>query len=257
MLSEDKGVKKNIIRIGQGNKEEITDIIAREIELSIYVNQKKIIRLYCSPGNYKFLGAGFLFSTGILASKEDILLIETNHNSVNIITKNSILSAEYINYLSSEINSKHQVKKLSIKNTDMLDSLVLKHSIVFTLMAEMQNKAVFFKESGSVHSCGLANRNGIILLFAEDISRYNTIDRILGESLLKDINTSDKIILTSCRITSGIIKKIIQTGISIVISRSAVTDCAINMAHRNNITLIGFARNERMNIYSHPERIIL
>ena len=121
----------------------------------------------------------------------------------------------------------------------------------------MPEKAVFFKLSGGVHSCALATEEGEILLFAEDISRYNTIDRVLGEALLKDINANDKIMLTSCRITSGIIKKIINADIPIVISRAAVTDSAVRMANLFCITLIGFTRGKKMNIYTHPNRIVI
>jgi FdhD protein len=119
----------------------------------------------------------------------------------------------------------------------------------------MQERAVFFKLTGGVHSCALADKNGSIILFSEDISRYNTIDKILGEAFVNDISTEDKIILTSCRITSGILRKIITGKVSLIISRAAPTDRTIELAERAGVTLIGFVRGERMNIYSHPQRI--
>mgnify|MGYP000265123873 FL=1 len=134
-------------------------------------------------------------------------------------------------------------------------SFKIKSNQVFKLISKMQERAVFFKLTGGVHSCALVDKNGSIILFCEDISRYNTIDKILGEAFVKDISTEDKIILTSCRITSGILKKIIAGKLPIVISRAAPTDRAIELAKRVGVTLAGFVRGERMNIYTHPQRI--
>ncbi len=119
----------------------------------------------------------------------------------------------------------------------------------------MQERAELFKLTGGAHSCALADKQGSIILFTEDISRYNTIDKILGEAFLKNIFREDKIILTSCRITLDILIKIAFGRVPIIISRAAPTDQAIDLAQRIGITLVGFVRGERMNIYTHPERI--
>lgn len=251
------GVKRNIIRIEENKKNKMLDLIAREKELTIFVNQKKVINLYCSPGNYKYLGVGFLFTTGILAGKKDIISIKTKNDSVNINIKNNSLPPGKINHISSMIEVQTQFPEISLTDSNVPDNLKLNPLVIYKLIAEMQEKAVFFKLSGGVHSCALATRDGEILLFSEDISRHNTIDRVFGQALLKNININNNIILTSCRITSGIIKKIIFANIPIIISRAAVTDCAIKIAYDNNITLIGFTRGKRMNIYTHSKRIAI
>ena len=257
MLKNNKGVKINITRLEENNKTEMLDLVAREKELTIIINQKKLITLNCSPGNYKYLGIGFLFTTGILLNKKDIISIKTNRKSIDIEVKNPSWSLKEISYISSIVENQPKDRKLSNLHSKMQNSPKVSSRIIYKLINEMQEKASFFKLSGGVHSCALADTDGTILLFSEDISRYNTIDRVLGEALLKDIDTNDKIMLTSCRITSGIIKKIIYGDIPIVISRAAVTDSAVRMAHSYCITLIGFTRGKRMNIYTYPERITL
>jgi FdhD protein len=257
MLKENRGVQKNIIRVEEDNKTEMSDLVAREKELSIFVNKKKIISLYCSPGDYKYLGIGFLFTAGILSGKDDIVSIETKKDAVYIMTKKNIFSSGRIKRISSMIEVQHQFPKMSTIKTSNTKNFKLNPSIVYRMIEKIQEKAAFFKLSGGVHSCALADKNGKILLFSEDISRYNTIDRVLGQALLTDIDTSNKILLTSCRITSGIIKKVIFSNIQILISRAAVTDCAIKIADVNNITLIGFTRGKRMNIYAHSRRILI
>jgi len=255
LLSDSKGVKKNIIRVEDNKKNKMVDLIAREKELTIFLNQKKIVKLNCSPGDYKCLGVGFLFTAGILAGKEEIKSIKTEKDSVNINTKVDTLISGKMNQISSTIEVSRQYPKMTLTDSNFFDNYKINPGTVYHLIAEMQEKASFFKLSGGVHSCALADADGTIVLFSEDISRYNTIDRVLGEALLKDIDTNDKIMLTSCRITLGIIKKIMNADIPIVISRAAVTDSAVRMANLYCITLIGFTRGKRMNIYTHPERI--
>jgi len=255
MLKDNRGVQKNIIRVEEDHRTEMSDLVVREKELSIFVNKKKIISLYCSPGNYKYLGVGFLLTSGILSGKEEIVSIETKKDSVKIDIKNTILPISNINHVSSVVEVQHQFQKMSEASSTRPDNIKLNPLVVYRMIEKIQEEAVFFKLSGGVHSCALADENGKILLFSEDISRYNTIDRVLGQALLNDLSTSNKILLTSCRITSGIIKKIISTKIQIIISRAAVTDCAIKIAHVHNITLIGFTRGKRMNIYTHSRRI--
>ncbi len=254
---EGKGVEVNLTRI-KGNKiEEISDLVAREITFTILLNKKKLVTLNCSPEKYKYLGLGFLYTSGILQKKEDIISLDINEKQglMDIKIKGvSLLPEDIINsnlWIGSYRQSEEQEKiPLSIDT-----SLKISSNLVYSLISEMQGRANFFKLTGGVHSCALVDKQGSIILFNEDISRYNSIDKILGEALANDITTEDKIILTSCRITSGILRKIIIGKLPIVISRAAPTDLAIKLAKKVDITLVGFVRGERMNIYTHSQRI--
>ena len=110
-------------------------------------------------------------------------------------------------------------------------------------------KSELFLSTGGVHSCALCDRNNIIL-FEEDVGRHNALDKILGEALLNDICLEDKIIVTSGRVSSEMVIKVIKRKIPILASRSAPTNIAVDIANGFNLTLIGFARSGRMNIYS-------
>ncbi|MGD9552490.1 MAG: formate dehydrogenase accessory sulfurtransferase FdhD [Candidatus Caldatribacteriota bacterium] len=255
MLEKKRGVRIELIQVLKDEQKEITDLVAKEIVLSIYVNQKNLVTLNCSPGNLKYLAVGFLYTMGIIRDKKDIVLVKTGRKSVHFQIKNPLLSFEDLTSPNNLKNIKQSMLRQKSYSNLKEDNLKININTIYTLMRTVEEKAVFFKLTGGVHSCALADINGSLRLFCEDISRYNTIDRILGEALLKDINMDDKVMLTSCRITSGIMQKIVTGNISIVISRSAPTDYAVKLAKREGITLIGFARKERMNIYSHPERV--
>lgn len=254
---EGKGVEVNLTRI-KGNKiEEISDLVAKEITFTILLNKKKLVTLNCSPEKYKYLGLGFLYTSGILQKKEDIISLDINEKQglMNIKIKGVSLSSEDIIDSNLWIGSYQQLEEQKKTPLSIDTSLKISSNLAYSLISEMQGRANFFKLTGGVHSCALVDKQGSIILFSEDISRYNSIDKILGEAFVNNITTEDKIVLTSCRITSGILRKIIIGKLPIVISRAAPTDLAIKLAKRMGITLVGFVREKRMNIYTHPERI--
>lgn len=254
---EEKGVEVNLTRIKGNKREEISDLVARETSFTVLLNKKKLVNLNCSPEKYKYLGLGFLYTSGILQKKEDIISLDINEKQglMDIKIKGVSLSSEDIINGNLWIGSYRQSEEQKETSLSVDTSLKISSNLVYSLIFEMQGRANFFKLTGGVHSCALADKNGSIILFSEDISRYNTIDKILGEALANDITTEDKIILTSCRITSGILRKIIIGKPPVIISRSAPTDRAIELAKRVGVTLVGFVRGKRMNIYTHPQRI--
>jgi len=254
---EERGVKVNLIRVRGNKKEKVSDLVVRETAFTILLNKKKLVTLNCSPEKYKFLGLGFLYTSGILQKKEDIISLDITEKQVLMDIKIkgiSLLSGDITNS-NLWIGSYQQSEEQKETSLSIDTPLKINSNLVYSLISEMQERAGLFKLTGGVHSCALADKHGSIILFSEDISRYNTIDKIFGETFVKGITTEDKIMLTSCRITSGILKKIIFGKLSIVISRAATTDLAIKLAKRVGITLVGFARGEGMNIYTHPERI--
>jgi len=254
---EERGVKVNLIRVRGNKKEKVSDLVVRETAFTILLNKKKLVTLNCSPEKYKFLGLGFLYTSGILQKKEDIISLDITEKQVLMDIKIkgiSLLSGDITNS-NLWIGSYQQSEEQKETSLSIDTPLKINSTLVYSLISEMQERAGLFKLTGGVHSCALADKHGSIILFSEDISRYNTIDKIFGETFVKGITTEDKIMLTSCRITSGILKKIIFGKLSIVISRAAPTDLAIKLAKRVGITLVGFARGEGMNIYTHPERI--
>lgn len=249
--------KIEITRIKNNEKEEISDIVVRESNFAIFLNGKKLVTLKGTPENYDYLGIGFLYTSGILQKKEDIssVVVDEKQKSVKIKAKN-IYSPLEDSLRDSLIPRRANIEeKLISKLLPVKCFLKVKGEMIFTLMNAMQEKAKLFKLTGGVHSCALADKQGSIILFTEDISRYNTIDKILGEAFLKDILREDAIILTSCRITSDILIKIAFGKIPIIASRAAPTDKAVELAKKMGITLVGFVREKGMNIYTYPERI--
>jgi FdhD protein len=106
-----------------------------------------------------------------------------------------------------------------------------------------------------VHSAALCDTKSI-LVFSEDIGRHNAIDKVFGECLLKDIPIHDRLLVTSGRVSSEILSKAAKRRIPLLISKSAPTNLGVQLANEVGITLIGFVREKRMNVYTHRWRVL-
>ena len=125
---------------------------------------------------------------------------------------------------------------------------------VYTLMDRFQRYSKLYKASGGVHSAALSDGREL-LIFSEDVGRHNAVDKIFGRCFLEGIPTEDKVIVTSGRISSEILGKVAKKSIPIIISRSATTDMAIRTANNLGVTLIGYVRGKRMNVYANSWRV--
>lgn len=119
---------------------------------------------------------------------------------------------------------------------------------ILDLMHNFNSISTLFKDTGGVHTCGLADSTSILKV-ADDIGRHNALDKIIGWSIMNHLTLSNKILLTTGRISSDIISKMIRASIPLIVSRSAPTSYALEMANDYSIQIIGFARGQRMNVY--------
>ncbi|WP_105617470.1 formate dehydrogenase accessory sulfurtransferase FdhD [Vallitalea okinawensis] len=216
-----------------GNLINTEDRIITEYILNIIINQKTFIELPCTPEFLKELTLGYMLSNELISSKTQIIGIEVDYKDGKAYVQ---LSEEFT------INP---IDKTVLNTT----TIYYAPQQVIELMKIFDSKSQLFMETGGVHSCALCDQNKI-LIFREDIGRHNAVDKVIGKALLEDVNLQDKMILTSCRVSSGIIKKVAKWRIPILASRSAPTDRAIDMARELNMQLCGFVRGGRMNIYA-------
>jgi len=126
---------------------------------------------------------------------------------------------------------------------------------ILELMSHFQQRSETYRSTGGVHSAALCDKKNLNV-FSEDIGRHNAIDKIFGQCIWEGISTNNQIILTSGRISSEIVIKIARNNVPVLASKSAPTDTAVKLADLLGITLIGFVRGMRMNVYSHHKRIV-
>jgi FdhD protein len=248
----------NIKRINNDLQEETSDSIIEEIPLDIFVNYEFYAALMCTPIEVKELAIGFLFSEGVISSINSIKSIEEkDENRVCIILKHDInVDTNSVKAITSGCGkgSVH-IKSLEESRIKVIESNC-KFAIkdVLKLMKEFNSKSELFKQTGGVHSCSICSENSI-LLFSEDIGRHNALDKVVGKALMSNMDLIDKIVMTTGRISSDIVVKVAKAGIQIIVSHSAPTTLALSIAKAANITIIGFARGSRMNIYCNEHRM--
>lgn len=125
------------------------------------------------------------------------------------------------------------------------------HKAVKSLNAKMQ----VYRETGGTHGAALADKQGNLLLFAEDVGRHNAVDRVVGKGLERNIDFSSTLLICSGRLTSDLVLKVAVAQVPVLASISAAVDSGIELAGAAGLTLIGFVRGVRMNVYTHPDRL--
>ena len=256
-----KGTKRvAILRIEEGHKKKAKDVVVREFPLTIVLNGKQLVTLLCSPESLDCLAIGFLFSEGLVKSRMDILSLEVDggrgvawvETKGGRMPSEDFLSKRYITTGCGKGTSFPGLPAGKMKKNE--SKLSLSNLSISNLMREFQERSVTHKETGGVHSAALADAKGITV-FSEDIGRHSAVDKVIGECILKGVSMKNHILLTSGRISSEILMKISRAGIPVVVSKSAPTDMGVRIAEKTGITLVGFARGNRMNVYSNERRI--
>ncbi|MGI6436147.1 MAG: formate dehydrogenase accessory sulfurtransferase FdhD [Syntrophomonadaceae bacterium] len=228
--------------------------LVKERYLRVRLNGQEVVRLASSPHAGQELAAGYLLSEGILEPSAELLSIrEPEKDLVDITIEGEPMdfnkSVKTINTCIGRGygNDEHLKKQTSAKGLFTPDQLL-------SIIAELDNQSLTFKRTGGVHSAGLGASQGLLKRF-EDIGRHNAVDKVFGYAFLNKIPLQDKCLVLSGRVAFEILQKAARNEIPVILSRSAPTLMTVDKARELGITVVGFARGQRFNVYSHPQRI--
>jgi len=258
----------DIIKWDSGRKQEMRDEIIVEEVVEILLNGKHFVYLMCTPCDMDELAIGYLFAEGAIDSADQIGSIDhPDWNRICVNMKKEAVTEHLKNFICGNDENGTEMRavasgcgkgKVSLISLDGVESIVsgkiYQASDITRWMDGFGNRSVLFKETGGVHSCA-AVKDGEILFFSEDIGRHNALDKVIGKLLLNHVDFDDIVLLSTGRISYDIAIKAAKAGIPVVASFSAATDRALAAARKANITLIGFVRGSRMNIYNGEQRI--
>ncbi|MBA2124167.1 formate dehydrogenase family accessory protein FdhD [bacterium Unc6] len=250
-----------INKIDKGERRVVKDVVTEEIPLTIYYNGKELATLLCSPNKLKELVVGFLYSLGLIAGNNEIKQLTTDDKrwTAAVATKRKNNRGEEIfkRVFTSGCGKGTILYSADAVDRKRLDSkLRINHEKISQIMVQFHRSSISFQRTGGVHSAALTTGENIEI-FMEDIGRHNALDKVIGEALLKNFKMKNSIMLTSGRLSSEIVLKAIRCDIPVLVTRSAPTDQAVKIARERNLTLVGFVRGKRMNIYAGEERITL
>jgi len=228
-----------------------------------------------TPGTDFALVAGFLFSEGVISCRTDIQRMsyctdesvdgEQRYNIINVELKPdlnpNLQSLERHFYTSSAcgVCGKASIEALHLRGYAVISSdLTVNPEIIYSLPDKLRSAQSIFSATGGLHAAALFNSQGKLLNVQEDVGRHNALDKLIGTALLGDeLPLNNHIVLVSGRSSFEILQKSVVAGVPIVCSVSAPSSLAVSVAQEFGITLVGFLRGERFNIYTGWERLNL
>lgn len=273
----------NITRIHANQPEQTLDLLAVEEPMEIRLGfgpahmreQKSVSVTMRTPGNDFELALGFLFTEGIIQNPQDIYKIQyctelnTKENLENIVRVElkpdleidlSNLQRNFYTTSSCGVCGKESIEaiKTNCQVQHMDVSVRINPQTITQLPDKLLAQQSVFEHTGGIHACALFDTNGNLLLLREDVGRHNALDKLIGAALNSPaIQPNKTVLLLSGRASFELLQKAAMAGIPIVCAVGAPSSLAVETAQSFNITLVGFLRNQRFNIYSTPQRITL
>lgn len=259
------------IRKLNGNQSitEESDVVALEEPLEIRIRGNAIATTMRTPGNDIELTAGFISSEGIIKKRRDILEIAhceddktiDDKNIVNVFLHSDVkidpekVKRHFIANSSCGICGKATIESLHSLFPPIKSTISISTKNLNKFPEKLRNSQDTFDQTGGLHAAAIFDSDGSTVGTREDVGRHNAVDKIIGLSVLEEIDLSSQILMVSGRISYEIMQKSLAAQIPIVAAISAPTSLAVEFAAENNQTLIGFMRNNKMNIYTGHERI--
>lgn len=256
-------VESPVLKVSGTSVQGVIDEVASELPVRLVLNDQPLVTLLCTPTELEEMAVGFLLSEGILLGRTDITRLELSRTEPVIRITLSSLPPDWEKLFDTRAISSGCGKGITLTNYDRardrrieVEGPLLSLDDIRNLLTRFRNISSLYLETGGVHSAALSDGKDL-LFFSEDIGRHNAVDKLIGKAFLKGVPVENKILLTSGRVTSEITTKAGRNRFPVLISRAAPSCMAVSYAEDMGITLIGFARGDRMNIYTWPNRVRL
>ena len=246
-----------ITRLTSSGRESCEDTLVLEERFDLYLNGRHLVALVCLPHDLDAFIVGFLVNEGILNDPQ----VDREKGQIDargpfaddairdFLSKKTLTSGCGSGVTGRDLNQPARCLKV---DTDFR----VHRDTISDFMSTLRDEASLYQLTGGAHIAALADAQGKLLLTAQDIGRHTAVDKVIGKALLSGIDHERCILFSSGRLSSEITAKAIHARTPVLVSRAAPTDLSVRLARRFLLTLIGFARGRRMNIYSVPERIV-
>ena len=251
----------------------LQDLLAVEEPLEIRLQDRTVAITMRTPGHDFELAAGFLFTEGILRDASQVRDIRWTRasknprqagNSVTVEPAPGVevdferLERHFYTTSSCGVCGKASIEALQVQGCPVLarDTPRIASSVIYSLPDTLRGEQAVFERTGGLHAAALFDSTGKLLALCEDIGRHNAVDKVIGAEMLAGRTPlSDNLLLVSGRASFELVQKALMAGIPILAAVGAPSSLAVETAQRFNMTLIGFLRDRRFNIYSGAARI--
>jgi FdhD protein len=252
-----------------------TDYLATEepLEIRLINPQQTLAITMRTPGADFELAAGFLYGEGVIQKREDLEKIsycvdrdldkEQRYNLINVTLKDGLqlnlpsLERHFFTTSACGVCGKASIESLKIRGCPVIgNQQAIAPEILYSLPDKLRSAQGIFTATGGLHAAAAFDFQGRLLKLREDVGRHNALDKLIGSAFLADeLPLNDCIVMVSGRSSFEILQKCIVAGVSMVCAVSAPSSLAVSLAKEFGITLIGFLRGQRFNIYSGYERV--
>jgi len=242
--------KVNAVKVDK-EVQEIEEVIINDREIKIIVNKTVIGTFSMSPTYLKEFAVGYLLGEGLLNSKDDIRKLEVVDRTIEVETDLADFDLRRELVMSSDCFGGMRSKTDLTKKVE--SEYKIQKKVIFEASKKLRERSTVWSRTGGTHIAALVSENMFISI--EDVSRHVAIDKVIGACKVQGINFSNSFMFSSGRMPGDMIIKIARVGIPIIASKSAPTSSGYMVGEEANVTIIGFVRGNRFNIYTHPERI--
>lgn len=251
----------------------LEDVLAVEEPMEIRIEDRPVAVVMRTPGDDHALAAGFVLTEGIVESPAQLGYVKhctrippgEPNNVVHVVLKPGVtvdferLARHTFAASSCGVCGKVTLASLFLRTRPVADGPQVPAALIGSLGERLRAAQPVFEQTGGLHAAGLFTASdGRLVGLAEDVGRHNAVDKVIGaRALSRQLPAARHILMVSGRASFEIVQKTLVAGIPILVAVSAPSSLAVEMADAGNLTLIAFARGERFNIYTHPERVAL
>jgi FdhD protein len=255
-----------IIRVNGSEVQPRADVVSVEEPLEIRLLQgveaRPISVTMRTPGHDAELAVGFLLTEGIIKQKTEVSDVSQPDTNIVVIELNAsvklnpaTLSRNFYTTSSCGVCGKTSIEAIQVHHTINTTQGKISSPVLTGLPGVARQSQAGFEQTGGSHASSLFTLAGNLLLTREDVGRHNALDKVIGHCLIHEIAMHDCILLVSGRASFELVQKAAVAGIPIVVAIGAPSSLAVELAQQSGITLVGFLKVDRFNIYSHPQRI--
>jgi len=241
---------RTYLRVSRAGAEEVKAEVVREQPLTVHVNGARFITLLCSPFQLEALVIGYLWMEKVIGRLEDIARLEVSEvdgRADVTLTQPVELPTERV--LTSGCGGGITFRIDPRLFTRLDSSLRIRPAQLAARIKDLFGEAAHYRASRGIHGAALADAERLLVV-AEDVGRHNAVDKLKGEALLRGIPTTDRVLLSTGRVSSEMLLKAVRMGVPVVASRTSPTEMAVGLAEQLGVTVIGYLRPDTLNLYA-------
>lgn len=238
---------------------EVEDEVAVDEAICLFINDDYYTTFIASPTMIRELVIGHLLSEGIVENLSEVETVEIKPSRVSAYLNHELdskkLLDERLSIISTFCGNSKPVKLKQLRLPEDNDATV-EPELLWSLVVELNKRSEAYKRTGGTHSAMLCDMKGAFNFFAEDVGRHNAVDKVIGGALLAGVDVQKSMLVCSGRMSGDMVLKAFRSRIPIVTSVAGPLESGVRIAQHLGLTLVGFVRGRKMNIYTHSERVV-